>query len=123
MRPKKTILCVDDNDQHLSIRKFMLETKGYNVICCTCGKDALAAFNRGGIDLILCDLMMPGLTGMDVFDQISRELPDLCSRFVFMTGGAVTERARKFLDGMPDQRLDKPFRLEQVEALLRRVPR
>ncbi len=71
-------------------------------------------------DLILCDLMMPDLTGMDVFEQVVRERPSLRSRFVFMTGGAVTERARKFLEQVPDQRLDKPFRLEQVEALLRR---
>jgi signal transduction histidine kinase len=95
-----------------------------DVVAAREGREALRILHEDqGFDLILCDLMMPGLTGMDVFDQISRELPDLCSRFVFMTGGAVTERARKFLDGMPDQRLDKPFRLEQVEALLRRVPR
>ena len=76
MRPKKTILCVDDNDQHLSIRKFMLETKGYNVICCTCGKDALDAFNRGGIDLILCDLMMPDMNGAEVVKMIKASSPE-----------------------------------------------
>ena len=64
--------------------------------------------------------MMPDQTGMDVFEQVGREQPGLRGRFVFMTGGAVTERARKFLEEVPDQRLDKPFRLEQVEALLRR---
>ena len=86
------------------------------------GREAIRILHEDqAFDLILCDLMMPGLTGMDVFEQVSRELPALCRRFVFMTGGAVTERARKFLDGMPDQRLDKPFRLEQVEALLRRL--
>jgi len=73
-----------------------------------------------GFDLILCDVMMPDITGMDVFDQVCTERPALRSRFVFMTGGAVTERARKFLEQVPDRRLDKPFRLEQVEALLRR---
>ena len=76
MRPKKTILCVDDNDQHLSIRKFMLETKGYHVICCTCGKEALEVFNRGGIDLILCDLMMPDMNGAEVVKMIKASSPE-----------------------------------------------
>jgi CheY-like chemotaxis protein len=76
MRPKKTILCVDDNDQHLSIRKFMLETKGYNVITCTNGKDALEAFNKGGVDLILCDLMMPEMNGAEVVKMIKASSPD-----------------------------------------------
>jgi PAS domain S-box-containing protein len=74
----------------------------------------------GAFDLILCDLMMPDLTGMDVFEQISRQRPALRERFVFTTGGAVTERAREFLEQHADHRLDKPFRLEQVEALLSR---
>jgi CheY-like chemotaxis protein len=76
MRPKKTILCVDDNDQHLSIRKFMLETKGYNVICCTSGKEALAAFSKGGVDLILCDLMMPDMNGAEVVKMIKASSPE-----------------------------------------------
>jgi PAS domain S-box-containing protein len=67
-------------------------------------------------DLILCDLMMPDLTGIDVFEQIERARPALAGRFVFTSGGAVTERARAFIGRV--RRLDKPFRLEDVEALL-----
>jgi len=71
-------------------------------------------------DLILCDLMMPDLTGMDVFEQVVRERPSLPQplrlhdRRRGHRAGAQVPRAG------PDQRLDKPFRLEQVEALLRR---
>ena len=75
-----------------------------------------------GFDLILCDLMMPDLTGMDVFEKIVEKRPALGRRFVFTTGGAVTDRARTFIEQRPGQRLDKPFRLEQVEALLQRLP-
>ena len=50
MKPKKTILCVDDNEQSLSIRKIMLETRGYRVLSFANGADALAAFKSGGID-------------------------------------------------------------------------
>ena len=52
MKPKRTILCVDDNEQSLSIRKVMLETRGYRVIVSTSGIDALEKFAQGGIDYI-----------------------------------------------------------------------
>ena len=48
MKPKRTILCVDDNEQSLSIRKIMLETRGYRVVACRCGVDALEVFKLGG---------------------------------------------------------------------------
>lgn len=63
MKPRRTILCVDDNEQLLSIRKVMLETRGYRVVACTNGIDALEHSKQGGIDLILADLLMPGLDG------------------------------------------------------------
>ena len=58
MKPKRTILCVDDNEQSLSIRKVMLETRGYRVIACSNAEDALAEFKKGGVDLVLTDLIM-----------------------------------------------------------------
>ena len=63
MKPKRTILCVDDNEQSLSIRKVMLETRGYRVVACGSGEEALEQFKKGGIDLVLTDLIMPGVDG------------------------------------------------------------
>jgi two-component system, OmpR family, response regulator CpxR len=77
MKVKKTILCVDDNEQNLSVRKVMLETRGYRVVACTNGQDALEAFRRGGIDLVLSDLLMPGLDGTDLIERIKTEAPAL----------------------------------------------
>ncbi len=70
MRPKRTILCVDDNEQALSIRKLMLETRGYRVLACSNGQQALEAFKQGGVDLVLSDLQMPGLDGAELVDKI-----------------------------------------------------
>ena len=70
MRPKRTILCVDDNEQALSIRKLMLETRGYRVLACTNGQQALEAFQQGGVDLVLSDLQMPGLDGAELVEKI-----------------------------------------------------
>lgn len=70
MRPKRTILCVDDNEQALSIRKLMLETRGYRVLACSNGHHALEVFKQGGVDLVLSDLQMPGLDGAELVDRI-----------------------------------------------------
>jgi two-component system, OmpR family, response regulator CpxR len=75
MKPKKTILCVDDNEQALSIRKIMLETRGYRVIACNTGESALEAFRRGNVDLVLTDLIMPGMDGARMIEQIKAISP------------------------------------------------
>lgn len=76
MRPKKTILCVDDNEQALSIRKLMLETRGYRVITCCDGQQALDVFRRGGIDLVLSDLLMPVLDGAALVEKVKEISPE-----------------------------------------------
>ncbi len=75
MKPKKTILCVDDNEQALSIRKIMLETRGYRVVACNSGELALEAFRRGGVDLVLTDLIMPGVDGSRLIEEIKALSP------------------------------------------------
>jgi CheY-like chemotaxis protein len=76
MKIKKTILCVDDHEQSLSIRKLLLETRGYRVIACTGGEQALAAFAGGQVDLVLTDLIMPGMSGNDLVERIKQLSPD-----------------------------------------------
>jgi len=75
MKAKKTILCIDDNEQSLSIRKVMLETRGYRVLTSTSGQQALEMFQQGGIDLVLTDLVMPGLDGTELIDRIKSIAP------------------------------------------------
>ncbi|MGZ5140338.1 MAG: response regulator [Burkholderiales bacterium] len=75
MKAKKTILCIDDNEQSLSIRKVMLETRGYRVLTSTNGEQALQMFQQGGIDLVLTDLVMPGLDGTELISRIKTMAP------------------------------------------------
>jgi len=75
MKPKRTILCVDDNEQSLSIRKVMLETRGYHVVACSGGQEALERFMKGGVDLVLTDLTMPGLDGSKLIEEIKKLSP------------------------------------------------
>ncbi len=76
MRPKKTILCIDDNEQSLSIRKFMLETRGYRVIISHNAREALHLFEQGGIDLVLSDLVMPDMDGAELVRRIKELSPE-----------------------------------------------
>ena len=72
MRPKKTILCVDDNEQVLSVRTFLLETRGYRIIAVTSAQEALEVLERslpGTLDLVLCDLFMPEKEGLAVLSS------------------------------------------------------
>ncbi len=75
MKPKKTILCVDDNEQALSIRKVLLETRGYRVLAFNNGEQALEAFRRGGVDLVLTDLIMPGVDGSRLIAEVKSLAP------------------------------------------------
>ncbi len=76
MRPKRTILCVDDNEQALSIRKVMLETRGYRVLVSTDGPRALEIFKNGGIDLVISDFMMPGYNGATLITNMKEVSPE-----------------------------------------------
>jgi two-component system, OmpR family, response regulator CpxR len=75
MKPKKTILCVDDNEQALSIRKILLETRGYKVVVCTNATAALEAFRQSGADLVITDLIMPGIDGSKLIEEIKNLSP------------------------------------------------
>lgn len=76
MRAKKTILCVDDDEQLLSVRKVILETRGYRVLACNNGREALDLFKLGGVDLVLSDLNMPEVDGVALIDTIKSLAPE-----------------------------------------------
>jgi signal transduction histidine kinase len=71
-------------------------------------------------DVVFCDLMMPDVTGMDLHAELQRVAPAMTDRMIFMTGEAFTRRARLFLDAVPNARLEKPFDLRTLRALVER---
>ncbi len=77
MKPKRTILCVDDNEQSLSYRKIMLETRGYRVASFTKGEEALERFNQGDIDLVVTDMAMPGMDGPQLIAAVKKVAPHI----------------------------------------------
>jgi len=78
MRPKKVILCVNDNEQELSVLKFMLATNGYRVISASTGQEAIGIFAETQVDLVLADFAMPQMNGNQLVDrlkQIAQHIP------------------------------------------------
>jgi two-component system response regulator CpxR len=75
MKPKRTILCVDDDERALSIRKVILETRGYRVLCCCDPAGAIEFIRHGRIDLVLTDLMMPKMSGVDLVARLKAISP------------------------------------------------
>jgi CheY-like chemotaxis protein len=72
MRPKKVILCVDDNEQELSVLKFMLETNGYRVVSACTGQEAIGIFAEIQVDLVLSDQEMPQMNGSQLVGRLKQ---------------------------------------------------
>ncbi|HWA77812.1 MAG TPA: ATP-binding protein [Polyangiaceae bacterium] len=114
----RRLLVVDDDV--LVARTLARLLSGHRVEVVGNGREALARLTREGppFDLVLCDLMMPDLTGMDVYEEIEKNHPSLADRFVFISGGGVTERSRKFIELHADRVLAKPIDSRQLSKLL-----
>src|ERR1700690_2382899 len=72
MRPKKVILCVDDNEQELSVLKFMLSTNGYRVVSASTGQEAVGIFAATTVDLVLADFAMPQMNGSQLVERLKQ---------------------------------------------------
>lgn len=74
--------------------------------------------NDEKIQLVLCDISLPDLSGIDIHARVEKDRPELMKRFIVMTGGAVSNESRDFLDAYKGPLLNKPFTLTQVENLV-----
>lgn len=114
---KGKILIVDDESMVLTVMTRLL---GHHDV--KTELEARAALSRieGGerFDLILCDMMMPQMTGMDLHGEISRIAPDQAERMVFLTGGAFTPTTREFLGRVGNAQLEKPFQPRELRAFV-----
>ncbi len=110
------ILVADDEPGVRAALRTML--RDHEVTLVASGREALAELSRQRYDFVLCDLMMPDQTGMDVFAHLERENPKQLEAVVFMTGGAFTPAAAAFVAEVPNVVLNKPFDSEQLEELL-----
>lgn len=117
MKPKRTILCVDDNEQSLSIRKILLETRGYRVLAYTDPQQALERFSKGGVDLVLTDLVMPGVDGSKLIRGIKHLSPETPA--ILLSGKVKIYEQETNADAFLAKGMDLPADLlERVRVLL-----
>lgn len=116
------VVVVDDEPLVLDVLSKLIGTL-HEVETFTSGSEAIerVVANDPPVDAILCDLMMPDTTGMDVYEAVRAKRPDLADRIVFVTGGAFTDRAMRFLAEVRNPRLEKPFEVRKLFAVLMRV--
>jgi PAS domain S-box-containing protein len=115
------LLIVDDEPMILGALRRAL-VADYQVTCVGDGRAALAKLRAGErYDAMLCDLMMPEMTGMELFAEMERMAPEQTERVIFVTGGAFTPRAREFLDRVPNARIEKPIDFQNLRMLVRNL--
>ncbi|MCB9678477.1 MAG: response regulator [Alphaproteobacteria bacterium] len=105
--PQARILVVDDEEAILTAVKRAL--RSHEVAVAANGEEAMRKLEGGTFDLVLCDLMMPGMTGIDLYEQLAREKNPHLKRLVFMTAGGFTTDVRRFLARVDNGVLHKPF--------------
>jgi PAS domain S-box-containing protein len=119
-RRLRVLLIDDETALGTSLRRCI--SRYWNASFVNDGRQALELLRHDcGYDVIVCDLMMPEVTGMDIYEELAQSKPDMSKRMLFMTGGAFTERARTFLESVPNRFLEKPFDLAQLESAVRSV--
>jgi CheY-like chemotaxis protein len=91
----------------------------HDVVVATSANEALAKLTAGEpFDVVLCDLMMPGMTGVDLHRTVAAVAADLAARFIFLTGGAFSPEAQEYVDRSGADRIGKPFDAAELRALV-----
>ena len=106
---RRRILVIDDEPLIVSMIADILKEK-HDVVGETNPELGLGRIlSDSGFDVVMCDLMMPGMSGMEIYAHVARQRPGLERRFVFVTAGPYTGQAQAFLAGVPNARLVKPL--------------
>jgi CheY-like chemotaxis protein len=115
--PPRSVLVVDDEPAvGRTIERLLIP---HRVMVVTRARDALSRIAAGEhFDVIVCDIMMPELTGMDFYARLREARPDFADRVIFLSGGAFTPRVREFFDRIPNHRIDKPIDAAQLRQLV-----
>ena len=120
--PRRLRILVVDDEVALG-RSLARLLRAHDVTVATGGADALEALlgHAPDFDLVLCDMMMPEISGVDVYERIAIERPAYLERFVFMTGGTFTTRAREFQERVANTFLVKPIEFPLLRELVSRA--
>jgi CheY-like chemotaxis protein len=113
------VLVIDDEALVTSAVARVLSEDKHDVVVVENARNALELIQGGAhFDLVLCDLMMPQVTGMEFHALVKRAFPQMTDSIVFLTGGAFTPSAREFLESVPNARIEKPFVARELRNIV-----
>lgn len=115
------VLLIEDDPVLNDALKDCLTEAGYSVVAARDGPEGVKAVLAGDFSVILCDMMMPGLSGDMFYRAVERARPHLCSRFVFMTGHRCDAKINDFIRSVHAHGLRKPFHLDDLLCTVRLI--
>jgi len=118
MRSKKILYMEDDNSQRISFSK-ILRKNGYKVTAAYSGAEGIKKFNKNPADIILCDLNMPGIDGIQVVKRLKKKNPDLIC-IVTSAHGSIKSAMKAIENGAYDF-IRKPLIFEKFDSSLKRA--
>jgi CheY-like chemotaxis protein len=119
--PARVLIIDDDPLVAVTLQRLLRE---HRTEVASSAHDALARLAAGErYDVVLCDLMMPGTDGAQFYAELEHVAPECRERIIFVTGGAFTDKARAFLDSVPNEVVEKPFDPSKLRALVQRYVR
>jgi DNA-binding NtrC family response regulator len=113
------IIFVEDNEYLRETMAEMLEREGREIVACECAEDALVAFERSGADVIVTDVSLPGMSGIDLARRAIEQVP---GTWVIVSSGYAFDRGLEAL-GPTVRSLPKPFEIEAMDELLDEIRR
>lgn len=118
--PRARILLVEDDPGVARVLQRIL--RRYDVVYTASSRDALGRILGGErYDVIVSDLMLPEMTGAELYSELDKTAPEQAARMIFVTGGATDEAAQDFLDSAPRPVIDKPIQAARLQAEVQKV--
>ena len=114
-------LIADDERSVRTLLQRLLTRRGFAVDLAVDGRDAAQMLERSQYDLVLCDVQMPNMGGLAVYEHLRRQQPDAADRFVFISGDILNDQLHKFTESSNVPLLSKPFGAEKLDRVLEGV--
>jgi signal transduction histidine kinase/CheY-like chemotaxis protein len=115
------LLIADDEDAIVRLLTQVFTRQGYRCGAARDGREALRLLRSGAYEVAIVDIVMPFLTGLELYKELLPEAPALASRLIFTTGDAGGAETRAFLEGVPNRRVRKPFEIQEVTRVVAEV--
>lgn len=108
---KIRILIIDDEENILQVMRQALQREGYEIDTVLDALKGLSILSSSEYDLVICDIAMARMNGIEFFREIEERLPGMADRILFMTGGILSPSIQKFIQERRVSIIEKPFNL------------